>query len=208
MNEFFIMQRHLAVNLALHPKQWTSKWSPGLFTCTGGLKVTLCLSASRVSWRSGRMTAGTVVITGGILATVILLCIIVVLCYCRLQVSAIHTCAFDSWRKKIQLFSSMHFFFFLYISLHYILYYYFTFCLFKYIWMNKLFYLKETSDLNVFLFYLIHYDNNNETVWCRFFLFKYFIVFNFFVLIDLKEFTFCLCCFLIDLSELCEIIYL
>lgn len=34
------------------------------------------------------MTAGTVVITGGILATVILLCIIAVLCYCRLQVSA------------------------------------------------------------------------------------------------------------------------
>lgn len=33
------------------------------------------------------MTAGTVVITGGILATVILLCIIVVLCYCRLQVN-------------------------------------------------------------------------------------------------------------------------
>ena len=32
------------------------------------------------------MTAGTVVITGGILATVILLCIIAVLCYCRLQV--------------------------------------------------------------------------------------------------------------------------
>ncbi|XP_008578901.1 PREDICTED: protein FAM163B [Galeopterus variegatus] len=31
------------------------------------------------------MTAGTVVITGGILATVILLCIIAVLCYCRLQ---------------------------------------------------------------------------------------------------------------------------
>ncbi|KAG8555529.1 hypothetical protein GDO81_017738 [Engystomops pustulosus] len=31
------------------------------------------------------MTAGTVVITGGILATVILLCIIGVLCYCRLQ---------------------------------------------------------------------------------------------------------------------------
>ncbi|KAK1806084.1 hypothetical protein P4O66_013119 [Electrophorus voltai] len=31
------------------------------------------------------MTAGTVVITGGILAAVILLCIIVVLCYCRLQ---------------------------------------------------------------------------------------------------------------------------
>lgn len=34
------------------------------------------------------MTAGTVVITGGILATVILLCIIAVLCYCRLQVSS------------------------------------------------------------------------------------------------------------------------
>ena len=33
------------------------------------------------------MTAGTVVITGGILATVILLCIIAVLCYCRLQVN-------------------------------------------------------------------------------------------------------------------------
>ncbi|XP_007901197.1 protein FAM163A [Callorhinchus milii] len=31
------------------------------------------------------MTAGTVVITGGILATVILLSIITVLCYCRLQ---------------------------------------------------------------------------------------------------------------------------
>lgn len=40
----------------------------------------------RVWWRAGRMTAGTVVITGGILATVILLCIIAVLCYCRLQV--------------------------------------------------------------------------------------------------------------------------
>lgn len=36
------------------------------------------------------MTAGTVVITGGILATVILLCIIAVLCYCRLQVSVPH----------------------------------------------------------------------------------------------------------------------
>ena len=35
------------------------------------------------------MTAGTVVITGGILATVILLCIIAVLCYCRLQVSTV-----------------------------------------------------------------------------------------------------------------------
>ncbi|XP_062324752.1 protein FAM163A-like [Osmerus eperlanus] len=31
------------------------------------------------------MTAGTVVITGGILAAVILLCIVAVLCYCRLQ---------------------------------------------------------------------------------------------------------------------------
>lgn len=40
------------------------------------------------------MTAGTVVITGGILATVILLCIIAVLCYCRLQVwlSIHHVC--------------------------------------------------------------------------------------------------------------------
>lgn len=35
------------------------------------------------------MTAGTVVITGGILATVILLCIIAVLCYCRLQVCCV-----------------------------------------------------------------------------------------------------------------------
>ncbi len=38
-------------------------------------------------WRAFRMTAGTVVITGGILATIILLCIIAILCYCRLQVS-------------------------------------------------------------------------------------------------------------------------
>ncbi|XP_061555241.1 protein FAM163B isoform X2 [Phycodurus eques] len=38
------------------------------------------------------MTAGTVVITGGILATVILLLIIAVLCYCRLQVSAKYYC--------------------------------------------------------------------------------------------------------------------
>jgi len=36
------------------------------------------------------MTAGTVVITGGILATVILLLIIAVLCYCRLQVRLRH----------------------------------------------------------------------------------------------------------------------
>lgn len=32
------------------------------------------------------MSAGTIVITGGILAGVILLCIVAVLCYCRLQV--------------------------------------------------------------------------------------------------------------------------
>lgn len=32
------------------------------------------------------MSAGTIVIAGGILAGVILLCIIAVLCYCRLQV--------------------------------------------------------------------------------------------------------------------------
>lgn len=38
------------------------------------------------------MTAGTVVITGGILATVILLLIIAVLCYCRLQVSPCWQC--------------------------------------------------------------------------------------------------------------------
>lgn len=37
------------------------------------------------------MTAGTVVITGGILATVILLLIIAVLCYCRLQVRPLAT---------------------------------------------------------------------------------------------------------------------
>lgn len=33
------------------------------------------------------MSAGTIVISGGILAGVILLCIVAVLCYCRLQVS-------------------------------------------------------------------------------------------------------------------------
>lgn len=49
--------------------------------------ISLCVCV-RVWWRAGRMTAGTVVITGGILATVILLCIIAVLCYCRLQVCA------------------------------------------------------------------------------------------------------------------------
>lgn len=58
---------------------------------TYGNEVSVRLSTPslflRVWWRSGRMTAGTVVITGGILATVILLCIIAVLCYCRLQVS-------------------------------------------------------------------------------------------------------------------------
>lgn len=32
------------------------------------------------------MSAGTIVIAGGILAAVILLCIVAVLCYCRLQV--------------------------------------------------------------------------------------------------------------------------
>lgn len=32
------------------------------------------------------MSAGTIVISGGILAGVILLCIVAVLCYCRLQV--------------------------------------------------------------------------------------------------------------------------
>lgn len=32
------------------------------------------------------MSAGTIVIAGGILAGVILLCIVAVLCYCRLQV--------------------------------------------------------------------------------------------------------------------------
>lgn len=45
-------------------------------------------SLCRVGWGIGRMTAGTVVITGGILAAVILLSIIAVLCYCRLQVSS------------------------------------------------------------------------------------------------------------------------
>lgn len=37
-------------------------------------------------WRAFRMSAGTVVIAGGILATVILLTIVAVLCLCRLQV--------------------------------------------------------------------------------------------------------------------------
>lgn len=51
-----------------------------------------CRVRGRVWWRAGRMTAGTVVITGGILATVILLCIIAVLCYCRLQVCLLCLC--------------------------------------------------------------------------------------------------------------------
>lgn len=36
------------------------------------------------------MSAGTIVIAGGILAGVILLCIVAVLCYCRLQVHFYH----------------------------------------------------------------------------------------------------------------------
>lgn len=47
------------------------------------LKVVACVAGYLME--KGRMT-GTVVITEGILATVILLCIIAVLCYCRLQV--------------------------------------------------------------------------------------------------------------------------
>lgn len=43
------------------------------------------------------MTAGTVVITGGILASVILLLIIAVLCYCRLQVG--HVCTYITGHK-------------------------------------------------------------------------------------------------------------
>lgn len=43
------------------------------------------------------MTAGTVVITGGILATVILLCIIAVLCYCRLQVRLFCSSLLENW---------------------------------------------------------------------------------------------------------------
>lgn len=60
---------------------------PGGLPAHGGcphLHASLC----RVGWGIGRMTAGTVVITGGILAAVILLSIIAVLCYCRLQVSS------------------------------------------------------------------------------------------------------------------------
>lgn len=43
------------------------------------------------------MTAGTVVITGGILASVILLLIIAVLCYCRLQVRPV--CVYNTGHK-------------------------------------------------------------------------------------------------------------
>lgn len=50
------------------------------------------------------MTAGTVVITGGILATVILLCIIAVLCYCRLQV---HFASQHEFLKIIYYYTSM-----------------------------------------------------------------------------------------------------
>lgn len=50
--------------------------------------VTVCVCALPAGcwWRGFRMSAGTVVIAGGILATVILLTIIAVLCLCRLQV--------------------------------------------------------------------------------------------------------------------------
>lgn len=49
------------------------------------LHLLLFLSAG-CWWRRFRMSAGTVVIAGGILATVILLTIVAVLCLCRLQV--------------------------------------------------------------------------------------------------------------------------
>lgn len=45
------------------------------------------------------MSAGTIVITGGILAGVILLCIVAVLCYCRLQVS-VSLCLRQRQKKK------------------------------------------------------------------------------------------------------------
>ncbi len=91
---------------------------------------------SRVGWRSGRMTAGTVVITGGILATVILLCIIAVLCYCRLQVSA--SGGFNRYFLFIKFFVKanndnilkkygVHIF---YLILCYYYYYYYFLCLF------------------------------------------------------------------------------
>ncbi|XP_054646707.1 protein FAM163A-like [Dunckerocampus dactyliophorus] len=48
------------------------------------------------------MTAGTVVITGGILATVILLCIIAVLCYCRLQYYCCKKNGSDSGSNSLQ----------------------------------------------------------------------------------------------------------
>lgn len=80
---------------------------------------TLLLLLPRVWWRSGRMTAGTVVITGGILATVILLCIIVVLCYCRLQVSYTLHLFTHSLRSRITntkwFLKVLNFLFFLYL---------------------------------------------------------------------------------------------
>lgn len=42
------------------------------------------------------MSAGTIVIAGGILAGVILLCIVAVLCYCRLQVRTLIQAQQDS----------------------------------------------------------------------------------------------------------------
>lgn len=64
----------------------------------------LPVSPWRVWWRAGRMSAGTIVISGGILAGVILLCIVAVLCYCRLQVSlCVYECVCVSviWKKRI-----------------------------------------------------------------------------------------------------------
>lgn len=55
------------------------------------------------------MSAGTIVITGGILAGVILLCIVAVLCYCRLQVPSI-TCACTACfvEKSIKVFMALN----------------------------------------------------------------------------------------------------
>lgn len=55
-------------------------------------------------WRAIRMTAGTVVITGGILATVILLLIIAVLCYCRLQVRLFTVSTFPEYSTGLVVF--------------------------------------------------------------------------------------------------------
>ena len=54
------------------------------------------------------MTAGTVVITGGILATVILLCIIAVLCYCRLQVGLMHVNLYNTYVCVYTMLVSVH----------------------------------------------------------------------------------------------------